>query len=228
MFEFIFHSDLIGLIKSASYLGLFAIIFAESGLLVGFFLPGDSLLFTAGFLASQEFLDIRVLCVSVFSGAVLGDTVGYWIGRKLGPRVFNRPDSLIFHHSHVEKTKYFFEKHGGKTIIMARFMPVVRTFAPVLAGVGKMNYRTFLVYNIVGGALWALGLPLIGYFLGNTIPGIEHYLTPIIIGIILLSLAPTFIHVAKDPELRQRFLSLFKQSLQKLRIIKKSAPKTEV
>ena len=211
MFEAIFHIDVYTFIKSASYIGLLGVVFAESGLLVGFFLPGDSLLFTAGFLASQGFLDIRLLCAVIFAGAVLGDTTGYWLGLKLGPKVFNRPDSFFFHHRHVAKTKEFYERHGGKTIILARFMPVVRTFAPVMAGVGKMKYREFIAYNVVGGALWGVGLPSLAYFLGSVIPNLEHYLTPIIIAIIIVSFLPTVIHILNDPASRRHLFAIIRQ-----------------
>ncbi|MGH9857339.1 MAG: DedA family protein, partial [Acidobacteriota bacterium] len=138
------HLDPASIIKATGYLGIFIIVFVESGLLVGFFLPGDSLLFTAGFLASQGLLDIALLVGLVFVAAVLGDSTGYSIGRRLGPRVFKKPDSIVFSHDHIRRSQEFYQKHGGKTIILARFIPVVRTFAPVLAGVGKMPYRTFL------------------------------------------------------------------------------------
>ena len=202
MLEKIFHIDLITFIKSASYLGLLGITFAESGLLVGFFLPGDSLLFTAGFLASQNYIDIRMVVAVTFAGAVLGDTVGYWIGRKIGPKIFVKPDSIIFHHSHVEKARIFFERHGRKTIILARFMPIVRTFTPVLAGVGNMSYGVFATYNVIGGALWGIGLPSLAYFLGSVIPDLDRFLNLIIIGIILISFLPTFIHLLQDPTSR--------------------------
>lgn len=179
------------------YLGIMAIIFAESGLLIGFFLPGDSLLFTAGLLASQGVFDIRLLILLCFGAAVIGDSVGYWFGHRLGRRIFQRENSRFFHNHNLERAERFYEKHGGKTIILARFMPVIRTFAPILAGVGVMQYKKFLLYNITGGALWAIGIPLAGYFLGNAIPGIDQYLIPIIVGIVLLSLLPGIAHTFK-------------------------------
>src|SRR3989338_8122881 len=187
--------DLAALIKTAGYLGLFGIVFAESGLFIGFFLPGDSLLFTAGFLASQGFFNLTFLMALTFLGAVLGDSFGYAFGKKLGPRIFKKEDSLLFHKDHLERAQKFYQKHGGKAIILARFMPVVRTFAPILAGVGKMNYPAFLFYNIIGGALWATGLTLLGYYLGSVIPNIDKYLLPIIALIIFLSVLPTLIHI---------------------------------
>lgn len=192
--------DLISLIKTAGYFGLFAIIFAESGLFIGFFLPGDSLLFTAGFLASQGFLNIWLLAPLVFVAAILGDNFGYAFGRRVGPAIFYREDSLLFHKDHLERAKNFYEKHGPTTIVLARFLPVVRTFAPILAGVGRMSYKTFFFYNIFGAILWALGITWLGYFLGATIPGIDKYLLPIILAIIILSALPTLIHIIKNRE----------------------------
>lgn len=202
--------DLIALIKAVGYVGLFGIVFAESGLFIGFFLPGDSLLFTAGFLASQNFLNIWILTGVVFIGAVLGDNFGYAFGRKVGPMIFKKEDSLLFHKDNLERARVFYEKYGKKAIILARFMPGIRTFAPILAGVGQMNYRTFFSYNMIGGALWGLGLPLTGYFLGNTIPNIDKYLLPIVLLIIFLSVLPAIIHILKDPNHRQRIISYIK------------------
>lgn len=187
--------DLVPLIKAAGYFGLFGIIFAESGLLIGFFLPGDSLLFTAGFLASQGYMNIVLVAAGSFLAAVVGDSAGYSFGSRFGPKVFTREESFFFKKSHIEKAQKFYEKHGGRTIILARFVPVVRTFAPILAGVGKMKYSTFLLYNILGGFLWAVGLTLLGWYLGNTIPDIDRYLLPIIFVIILISVMPGIVQV---------------------------------
>jgi membrane-associated protein len=173
-------------------IGLFAIVFAESGLLIGFFLPGDSLLFTAGLLASQDKfgLHLPVLLAGCFVAAVLGDQVGYLFGKRVGPSLFRRPNSRLFKQEYVQRTKTFFEDHGPKTIVLARFVPVVRTFAPILAGVGEMPYRTFFRFNLVGGFLWAVGVTTAGYVLGETIPSIDRYLLPIIFVIVLLSVLP--------------------------------------
>ena len=179
---------------SVSYLGVTFIIFAESGLLVGFFLPGDSLLFTAGFLASQGFFNIVTLTTLTFIAAVAGDSVGYAIGRKVGPKVFVDSNSKFFNPQHVARSRAFFVRHGGKTIILARFIPIVRTFAPVLAGVGQMNYRSFLAYNLIGGLLWGIGVTWLGYYLGNVVPNIDKYLWPIISLIIVTSLLPSVGH----------------------------------
>lgn len=189
--------DLIALIKAAGYLGLFGIIFAESGLFFGFFLPGDSLLFTAGFLASKGFLNIYLLVGLTFLGAIMGDNTGYWFGKKTGPKIFNKEDSFLFRKDHVTKAENFFKKYGPKTIIFARFVPIVRTFAPILAGVGKMHYKTFFFYNLVGGLLWTAGLSFLGYFLGQLVPSIDKYLLPIIGLIILVSIAPNIYQILK-------------------------------
>lgn len=187
-----------------SYIAIFSIVFAESGLLIGFFLPGDSLLFTSGFLASQGFMNVFILTVICFIAAILGDSVGYTFGHKVGKRLFKREDSIIFHKDNLMRAKSFYEKHGKKTIIIARFLPVIRTFAPIVAGIGDMHYPTFLAYNIIGGVLWAIGLTLAGYFLGSMIPDIDRYLLPIVGAIVLASIAPTAYHVLKDAGNRQR------------------------
>lgn len=185
--------DLVALITWAGYIGIFIIIFAECGVLLGIFLPGDSLLFTAGFLASQGKLDLTLLMLICFAGAVLGDNFGYAFGRRAGPAIFKKEDSIFFHKKHLERAARFYDAHGGKTIILARFMPIIRTFAPILAGVGRMNYKIFIIYNLVGGALWAIGLTGLGYFLGSTIPGVDRYLFPIVLLIIIVSMLPGII-----------------------------------
>src|SRR3954451_1730855 len=162
-------------IQAVGLAGLFAIVFAETGLLFGFFLPGDSLLFTAGFLASQDYLNIWLLVVICFAAAVLGDAVGYIIGHRWGRKLFTKEESRLFKPKYLRQAETFFEKHGGKAIILARFMPIVRTFIPVIAGVSAMPYRRFFTYNIVGGFVWAVGVTVAGYFLGSTIPGVDKY-----------------------------------------------------
>jgi membrane-associated protein len=200
-----FGLDLPEFIRAIGYLGVFGIVFAESGLMVGFFLPGDSLLFTAGILASQGYLNIWLLCTLLFIAAVLGDNAGYWIGRRLGVRLFNRDRSFIFNKKNIARSQSFFHRHGTKTIIIARFVPVVRTFAAVIAGVGKMDYRLFFFFDIVGGLLWAVGITLLGYFLGLVVPNIELYIIPGIIIIILLSITPSFVQFIKNPAARAEF-----------------------
>ncbi|MFA6253828.1 MAG: VTT domain-containing protein [Candidatus Paceibacterota bacterium] len=190
--------DLVLIIKTVGYLGLFGIIFAESGLFFGFFLPGDSLIFTAGFLASQNYLNIWLLLVILFIAAVLGDNVGYWFGAKVGPMIFAKEDSRFFKKEYVNRAHDFFEKYGGKSLILARFMPVVRTFVPIVAGVGKMNYQKFFFFNILGGLLWTFGLTLAGYYLGRVIPNVDQYIIPIVILIIFLSILPGLVHLLKN------------------------------
>jgi membrane-associated protein len=192
------------LIRSFGTIGLILIIFAESGLLIGFFLPGDSLLFTAGLFASQGKLNLAVILVGCFLAAVIGDQVGYAFGKRVGPTIFQRPNSRLFKQEHVERANTFFEEHGPKTILMARFVPVVRTFAPILAGVGTMRYRTFLAYNVIGGLLWAIGVTMLGYVLGNEIgaDNIDKYLLPIIGVVIVLSLIPPYIEYRRHKRVR--------------------------
>ena len=185
------------LIATFGTIGLLAIIFAESGLLIGFFLPGDSLLFTAGLLASQGKLNLAVIVVGCFIAAVVGDQVGYWFGNRVGPTLFRRPDSRLFKQENVERARKFFDEHGSKTIVLARFIPIVRTFAPIVAGISKMHYRTFVTYNIVGAALWAGGVTMAGYLLGSTIPSIDRYLLPVIAVIIAISLIPPVVEAAR-------------------------------
>ena len=186
------------LIRFGGMLGLILIVFAETGLMVGFFLPGDSLLITAGIFAARGALNIWWLNAALIAAAIVGDATGYWIGFRTGKALFNRPNSFFFRREHLVKTHEFYEKHGGKTIIIARFMPIVRTFAPVVAGIGTMTYRRFALYNITGAVLWVMSMTLTGFFLGHAIPDIEkniHLVVAIVIG---LSLVPGFIMWLKD------------------------------
>ena len=177
------------LIAAFGTIGLFVIVFAESGLLFGFFLPGDSLLFTAGFLASRDVLNLPLILVGCFVAAVAGDQVGYAFGRKVGPALFRRPESRFFRRENVEKAQAYFDRYGSKTIVLARFVPVVRTFAPIVAGVGKMNYRTFVTFNIIGGLLWAVGVTVLGYFLGE-IDWVEDNFELAILAVVGVSVLP--------------------------------------
>ncbi len=195
------------LIQSGGLLLIGAIVFAESGLLVGFFLPGDTLLFSAGFFASQGELPILGLMAVVMTAAIVGDNVGYEIGKRNGHRIFRKKDGLFFRHEHIARAEAFYEKHGGKTVILARFIPVVRTFAPVVAGVGKMSHRRFLAFNIVGGVLWGGGVSLLGYWLGSKIPNIDKYIYPIIGLAVALSVLPALHHLLGDKEVRQRLIN---------------------
>lgn len=212
--------DLIEFIKYAGVLGVALIVFAESGLLIGFFLPGDSLLFTAGFLTYAGVLpvNIHILVLILFIAAVVGDSVGYAFGRKVGPRVFSKPDARLFKQEYVQTAQGFYDKHGGKTVIIARFVPIVRTFAPIVAGVGKMQYQKFLAFNIIGGLLWAAGVTYAGYFLGRWFEHmgweIDHILLPIIAVIILLSVTPPMIHILKDKQRRHAIWHATKREIE--------------
>ena len=195
--------DLIEFIKMASIIGVALIVFAESGLLIGFFLPGDSLLFATGFLISAGFLNINIhlAVLIVFIAAVIGDSVGYTFGRKLGPRLFRKPDARLFKQAYIQRAQDFYEKHGGRTIIIARFIPIVRTFAPIVAGASMMDYRRFLSFNIIGALLWAAGITYAGFLLGGVFEraGIEidTILLPIIAVILIVSILPPAIHILK-------------------------------
>ena len=182
------------IIEKIGLLGIWAIIFAESGLLVGFVLPGDSLLFTAGLLASKGFFNIGVLTFGCFVCAVLGDNVGYATGYRFGRKLFDKEESMFFKKKHLVETENFYDKHGPKAIILARFVPIIRTFAPIIAGVAAMRYRTFMTYNLVGGFLWAVGVTLLGYYLGSMIPDPDKYILPTVFVIILVSFLPVILH----------------------------------
>ena len=179
------------LIQTFGLLGVLAIVFAESGLLIGFFLPGDALLFTTGLLVTTDVIkqDLWLVCVAITIAAVVGDQVGYLFGRKVGPALFKRPDSKLFKQENVEKAHEFFEKHGPKSLILARFVPIVRTFTPIIAGVSRMNYRSFIIFNVVGGVLWGVGVTLLGASLGN-VEFVHKHIELILIGIVLLSVIP--------------------------------------
>ncbi|MBI3627295.1 MAG: VTT domain-containing protein [Candidatus Sungbacteria bacterium] len=190
--------DLRHIIEISGYLGIFIIVFAESGLLIGFFLPGDSLLFTAGLLASQGYLSFGLLAFVAVTGAILGDSTGYWFGEKVGPRIFKREDSLFFKKKNLARAHAFYQQHGGKALVYARFMPVIRTLAPIVAGVGDMEYRKFILFNAIGGILWGLGLSFLGYYVGATIPNADNYLLLIIGAIVVISVAPPLVQFLRS------------------------------
>ncbi|MDP3779138.1 MAG: VTT domain-containing protein [bacterium] len=196
--------DINTIIQTTGLLGVFAVVFAESGLFFGFFLPGDSLLFTAGFLASQGVFPIVFLMVGCTAAAIFGDNVGYAFGNSVGKKIFTRDHSFFFRKHHLEHAKNFYEKYGAKTIVMSRFLPVIRSFAPIVAGAVDMDYRTFLYYNVVGGVLWALGLTGLGYALGSLIPNVDHYLLPLIGAIIIISFLPPVIHILIERRKKHR------------------------
>lgn len=204
--------DIEALVRSGGILLVALIVFAESGLLIGFFLPGDTLLIGAGIIASQGEISLGWLIFAVVLAAIIGDNVGYTIGERSGHKIFRKKDGLLFRQEYIEKAEAFYEKHGGKTIVIARFIPIVRTFAPVVAGVGKMPRRRFMIYNIVGAVLWGAGVILLGYWIGNRIPGLDKYIELIIVGVIVLSLGISFLHVLKDKQTRQKIWQRLTQS----------------
>ncbi len=198
-----------------------AIIFAESGLLVGFFLPGDTLLFGAGLAASQGKFSLIWLIVAVVIAAIVGDNVGYSIGRRAGPRIFKKKDGILFRQEYLQKSEEFYEKHGGKTIILARFTPIVRTFAPVVAGAGKMSREKFMFYNVIGGVIWGAGMSILGYVIGARIPHLDKYIEVVIFGIMALSILLAFAHLMKDPKTRTMIIEGLKSWLRKIFLNKK-------
>lgn len=199
-----FGIDMVEAIKAIGYLGLFGIVFAETGLFLGFFFPGDSLLFVAGILAAQGFFSLPLLLAGLFVSAFLGNLVGYWFGGYVGPKLFSREDSFLFRKSHLVKAQKFYEKHGPKTIVLARFIPIVRTFAPIVAGVAKMHYGTFVFYNFVGALLWSVGLTALAYYLGSLVEDIDKYLLPIVLLIIFLSILPGIIEYWRERQAAKR------------------------
>lgn len=188
---------MIDLVSLVGYAGLVAIVFAETGLFLGFFLPGDSLLFIAGFLASQGIFSLPLLIVLLWVAAVLGNIVGYEFGRRVGPRLFSREDSLLFKKAHALKAQAFYDKYGAKTLFLARFMPIVRTFAPIVAGVAQMEFRAFLFYSVTGATVWVIGLTVLGYYLG-ALPFVREHLEAMILLIIFISILPAIIEYIRE------------------------------
>jgi len=208
----LFGLELEEVIRAIGVFGIAAIVFAESGLLIGFFLPGDTLLFTAGFLAHDGIIgvNIHLMVAILFVAAVLGDNVGYWFGKKAGPRIFKREDSILFHKENLQRAEKFYEKWGPITLVIARFTPVVRTFAPIVAGVGKMDYKRFMFYNLFGGLLWTTSITYLGYYGGAFLEAngidVEALVVPVILFAVLLSIASPLIHIIKDPKSRNMML----------------------
>lgn len=196
--------DVESIVQSGGLLIISLIIFAESGLLVGFFLPGDTLLFAAGLAASHGDLPIGWLIFCIFVAAVVGDNVGYEIGQRTGKKVFNKKDGIFFRQEYLDRAREFYERHGGKTIVIARFTPIVRTFAPVVAGASEMSYKRFFVFNILGGLLWAASVPLLGYWLGSKVPGLDKYMELVIFLVVIGSIGLSFVHLFKDAETRRK------------------------
>lgn len=210
-----------GLIQSGGILLIAAIVFAESGLLIGFFLPGDTLLFTAGFFAAQGHFNIYVLIAAIVIAAIVGDNVGYSIGRRTGHRVFKKEDGIFFHKKHIQNAEKFYERHGGKTIILARFIPAVRTFAPVVAGVGKMPRKRFMFFNVIGGFFWGVSVTLLGYWLGSKIDNIEAYILPTFLLATAATFGPAMYHLLKEKGNRERIASRIKLGLRNIFLNKK-------
>lgn len=193
----VIHPEPLAIIKAGGYLGITAVVFAESGILFGIFFPGDSLLFVAGLFAGTGLLSYPLLVTLVVVAAIAGDSVGYWFGRKVGPTLFSRPDSRFFKQAYLARAETFYATHGPRAVVLARFVPIVRTLAPILAGVGSMPYKRFLAYNVIGALLWGAGIISIGYFLGSAVPGIENYIFPITIGIIIVSFLPIIVNLLR-------------------------------
>lgn len=209
------------LILSGGLIAIGVTVFAESGFLIGIFLPGDTLLIGAGILASQGTLPLIPLIAIVVCAAITGDNVGYSIGRRSGPRLFKKKDGIVFRQEYIQKAEVFYEKHGGKTIILARFVPIVRTFAPLVAGVGKMPRRQFFFFNVIGAFLWGAGVVLLGYWLGNKIPGLDQYITLTIILVTIVTFGTASWHVLKDERARNALFASIKRFIQRLFLNKK-------
>ena len=190
------------------YTVLSGIIFAETGLFFGFFLPGDTILFPAGLLAKQGYFNIYLLCLFVFIAAIIGNCVGYFFGKHVGKKIFHKEDSLVFHKNHIVRAHAFYEKHGGKTIILARFLPIFRTFAPIVAGISGMHFGLFFLYSAIGAAIWAIGILIAGYFLGGFIPDIDKYILPVIIVAITLPLISSLVEILRMPQRRKKLFAL--------------------
>lgn len=196
------------IIEAGGLIVIALVIFAESGMMVGFFFPGDTLLFSAGILAAGGKLSIIPTLLVIAGAAILGDNIGYQIGKSLGPKLFKK-DSAIFRHEYIMRAEKFYEKHGSKTMLIAHFVPIVRTFAPVTAGAGRMNRKEYILFDAIGDIAWTLVVTLLGYFVGSRIPGIENYIEPVLIIVVLFFLAPTVYHVLKDPKIRQALKNKF-------------------
>lgn len=202
--------DVETILTTGGLLILALIIFSESGMMVGLFFPGDTLLFSAGILAASGTLPLWETLAVIAGAAILGDNIGYLIGKHVGPRLFKK-DGVIFRHDYIMKAEKFYEKYGSKTMLVAHFVPVVRSFAPVTAGAGKMNHKQFIIYDAIGDIAWTLLVTLTGYFIGSRIPGIEHYIEPVLLAIILIFLLPTLYHLAKDGRIRARLAAKLKR-----------------
>jgi|SRR3989344_1573831 len=191
------HLDPLAIVRAGGYVGIALLVFAESGLLIGLFLPGDSLLFAAGLLAGGGLLAFPPLVIVVVIAAILGDTVGYWFGKNVGRSLFSRPDSHFFKQEYLKRTERFYKNYGARAIVLARFVPIVRTLAPILAGAGSMRYGRFLSYNALGACIWGAGMVSLGYFLGTLLPGSQHYVLPLSLAIVLISFLPILVNLLR-------------------------------
>ncbi len=204
--------DPMSILEGGSLLIIALIIFAESGMMVGFFFPGDTLLLSAGILAAQDKLPLLLTMCVIAGAAILGDNIGYHIGKNLGPRLFRKKDGLIFRRDYIMKAEKFYQKYGSKTMLVAHFIPIVRTFAPVTAGAGKMPYKQFFIFDAIGDITWAFSITLFGYFVASQVPGIEHYVEPVLIIAIATTLLPTIYHILKDPKIKEAVKAKFRRS----------------
>lgn len=204
--------DVVHLIQAGGLLVIALIIFAESGMMVGFFFPGDTLLLSAGVLAAGGKLSLPITIAVIAAAAILGDNAGYHIGKHFGRRLFRKPDGIVFRHEYIMRAEAFYEKYGSKTMLLAHFVPIVRTFAPVTAGAGNMPTVKFMLFDAIGDIAWALALTMFGYFVGSRIPGIDRYIEPVLIFIVLIFLAPTVYHIVKDPKIRDALAKLLRRT----------------
>ena len=204
--------DVAHIIESGGLLLIGFIIFAESGLLVGFFLPGDTLLFTAGFFAAQGKLSLGWLIIVLIVAAIAGYEVGYQIGQRFGKRLFTKEEGILFRQEYLHRSQKFYEKHGGKTVTISRFVPIVRTFAPIVAGIGDMSKKRFMAFNIAGAVIWITSVVLLGHWLGKKVPNIDQYLLPVILGAMLLSFGPSIYHIVSDKKTRNKLIAKFRHS----------------
>lgn len=205
------------IIQTGGVLLIGGIIFAESALLIGIILPGgDTLLFISGFFAAQGLLPIEWLITSIVIGAILGDNVGYTIGRRAGPRIFRKDDGLFFRKDHIQRAETFYKAHGGKTITLARFVPVVRTFAPMIAGVAKMDRGRFMFFNVLGALVWGISVPMLGYFFGSKIPNLDTYLGPIVVLALIATIIPPLVPILRNPTSREKLFSLVTRQTKRL------------
>lgn len=212
------------IVQSGGLLAVGLIVFAESGLLLGFFLPGDTLLLAAGFFAGQGLLPIGWLLAVIIGAAIVGYQVGYLVGERAGPRVFRRQEGLLFRAEYIARTERFFARHGGKTVVMARFVPYLRTFVSTVAGVGRMNKPRYLLYNIAGALLWGGGVTLLGYWLGNSLPHVDTYLVPMLAGVFALTFVAAAYHLLKSGPRRRQLFSQLRNDVRHLRKALKQSP----